>query len=144
MKVLLFSGLLYLAGVATILYFRPTLMFRDDGSWKEFGIGRNSAEYTWMPFWLAAILWAVICYLTVMILSDAFGTHTLRTVDLRHTYPGSGSTTARNMKRASTAISSMEDGAAPGYYRLESKGRIPRYIYVGEAPPAEFEGGDGE
>jgi hypothetical protein len=114
-------------------------MFRDDGSWKEFGIGRDPAEYTWMPFWLAAILWAIICYLTILILSDAFGAHTMKTVDLRHTYPGAA---GRNMKRASTAISTMGDDAAPGYYRLESKGRIPRYIYVGEAPPTEFEGGD--
>lgn len=137
MKILLFSGLLYLAGVATILYIRPTLMFRDDGSWKEFGIGRNPAEYTWMPFWLAAILWAIVCYLMVLIMSDAFGAPTMKTVELSHRYPNDNGG-RRNMKRASNIISAADDDAAPGFYRLETKGRLPRYIYVGEAPPGEF------
>ncbi len=116
-------------------------MFRDDGTWKEFGIGRNSAEYTWMPIWLAAILWAIVCYLLVLVLTDAFGAPTLKTVALDHRYAedrsGRGAA-ARNMKRASNIISAVDDDAVPGYYRLESKGRIPRYIYVGEAPPSEF------
>ncbi len=40
MKQLLWSGLLYLVGVAALLLTKPSLMFTQEGHWKEFGIGR--------------------------------------------------------------------------------------------------------
>lgn len=145
MKLLLFSGLLYLAGVSAILYIKPLFMFREDGTWKEFGIGRSPVDYTWMPFWLAAILWAIVCYLLVMILSDTFGRHTLRTVQIDQKYPNQPRGRAQlNTKRASNIVN-MEDGEPmPGYYMLDARaagkrGGVPRYIYVGEAPPNEFD-----
>jgi len=60
MRVLLFSSLLYLLGVAVILFFRPQLMFHMDGRWKEFGTG--SDDKTLFPFWLFCIVWAVVSY----------------------------------------------------------------------------------
>jgi hypothetical protein len=42
-------------------------MFSKDGNWKEFGIGRSKERYTWMPFWLFAILWAIISYTIVLV-----------------------------------------------------------------------------
>lgn len=71
MKLLLYSGLLYLTGVAIVMVLRPALMFRPDGTWKEFGIGRNPAYYTWLPFWLFAIVWAILSYLLVLLLAGA-------------------------------------------------------------------------
>lgn len=68
MKQLLAAGLLYLVGVATILILKPSFMFSADGTWKEFGIGRNPATHTWMPFWLFAILWALISYIVTILL----------------------------------------------------------------------------
>jgi len=70
MSLLIYSGLLYLIGVSVILAFKPLLMFSKDGKWKEFGIGRSRERYTWMPFWLFAIIWAIISYTIVLIIAD--------------------------------------------------------------------------
>ena len=70
MQVLLSAGLLYLIIIAATLFFKPSLMFNDDGTWKEFGLGRDERFYTWMPFWLFAILLAIVCYLIVFLLVD--------------------------------------------------------------------------
>jgi len=70
MRLLLYSGILYLAGVAIILALKPTLMFREDGGWKEFGIGRNPDKYTWFPFWFFVIVWAIISYCIILILAS--------------------------------------------------------------------------
>ena len=70
MSLLIYSGLLYLIGISVILAFKPLLMFSKDGKWKEFGIGRSRERYTWMPFWLFAIIWAIISYTIVLIIAD--------------------------------------------------------------------------
>lgn len=70
MRLLLYSGILYLTGVAIILALKPTLMFREDNAWKEFGIGRNPDKYTWFPFWLFAIVWAIVSYGIILILAS--------------------------------------------------------------------------
>lgn len=144
MKLLLFSGLLYLAGVATILYFKPALMFRPDGTWKEFGVGRNPDDYTWMPIWLGAILWAIVCYMIVLLCTDAFGSGRQVPVHIDTTYPRQkrGAPAVRNSKRASS-VANVEDGELmEGYYILNTasaKRGVPRYVYVGEAPPTGIE-----
>ncbi len=56
MRVLLISTLLYLAGIALVLYFRPALMFHKDGRWKEFSILEE--EGTIFPFWAFCLVWA--------------------------------------------------------------------------------------
>ena len=58
---LLLTCFFYLLGVVIILYFKPELMFDKDGAWKEFGLTLNE-KHTWFPFWLFAILWAMISY----------------------------------------------------------------------------------
>jgi hypothetical protein len=60
MRVLLLSTVLYLAGVAAILFLRPRLMFRDDGTWKEFSL--HDIDGTVVPFWLFCIIWAFVTY----------------------------------------------------------------------------------
>ena len=67
MECLIAAGVLYLIVVAIVLAIKPTSMFMEDGAWKEFGIGRNPATHTWMPFWLFAVLWALISYILVTV-----------------------------------------------------------------------------
>ena len=64
MKTFLVAGIIYLIIVFAVLYIRPELMFTESGDWKEFGIGRDSSKYTWMPFWLFTILLAIMTYVT--------------------------------------------------------------------------------
>jgi len=71
MKVLLHSAIVYLFGVALILYLKPTLMFRSDGQWKEFGT--VSAEHTVFPFWLFCIVWAIVSYLLMLLILGGEG-----------------------------------------------------------------------
>ncbi len=148
MRLLVFSGILYLVGIAVILYFKPALMFRSDGTWKEFGIGRDPTDYTWLPFWLAAILWAVISYMTVLLVSESFSSGKHVPAELDDAYPRKGSTrkgkgaAALNSKRASNIANMPDRDVLPGYYILnteKSRKGFPKYIYVGEAPPLELE-----
>ncbi len=60
--VFLVAGILYLLGVALVLYLKPEYMFTPDGQWKEFGIGQNPERYTAFPFWLFCISWALVSY----------------------------------------------------------------------------------
>ena len=148
MRLLVFSGLLYLAGIAILLYSKPSLMFRSDGSWKEFGIGRDANDYTWMPFWLAAILWAIVSYMTVLLASDSFVSGRPHPVELDDGYPRKGRRGVVNSKRATNIVNTHDRDVMPGYYILNTertKKGFPKYIYVGEAPPAEIEleGGEG-
>lgn len=70
MRLLLYSGVLYLAGIAAVLVIKPDLMFRTDGTWKEFGIGRNPNNYTWFPFWIFAFVWAIVSYIIMVLLAN--------------------------------------------------------------------------
>ncbi len=69
---MILSAVLYLLGVAALLLFRPALMFRKDGSWKEFGT--LSDEHSIFPFWLFCIVWAIVSYLiTLLIVGEYTG-----------------------------------------------------------------------
>lgn len=118
MRVLLYSAVLYLTGVALVLYFRPSLMFKDDRTWKEFG--SQGEDTTYFPFWLFCIVWAVTAYGIMRFLYSEKGVGPRRT----------------------TAEEPTED-AKPGYYKLDAslmkrKG-VPRYIYVGKGMPEDLE-----
>ena len=148
MKILLYSGLLYLVTIAIVLAAQPTLMFTADGRWKEFGIGRNPERYTWMPFWLFAILSAILCYLFVLILAggDALpGVQTMNNVSVAE-IENVEVPMANVMDISAKAVSapSMKRSKAPmemkpGYYILNmaesSKKGVPKYIFLGPEPP---------
>ena len=131
MKLLLYSGVLYLAGVATLLLLQPTLVFREDGSWKEFGVGRDPAHYTWIPLWLFAILWAMMSYMIVLLFAGAnmlpgIDTVSDESVDLESLSP----------RKRAKVLSGLQE---PGYYMLNvgesgAKG-VPKYVYLGPAAP---------
>ena len=61
MEILWIAIILYSAGLALILHFRPAIMFNEDGTWKEFGYQR-SPRHTLLPFWLFVIIWAFLSY----------------------------------------------------------------------------------
>lgn len=65
---LVLAGCIYLLGMAAVLVIKPSLMFTEDGQWKEFGIGRNPVTHTWMPLWLFSVFWALVSYILVTLI----------------------------------------------------------------------------
>lgn len=141
MSLLIYSGLLYLIGISVILAFKPLLMFSKDGKWKEFGIGRSRERYTWMPFWLFAIMWAIISYTIVLIVvgnNELNATNqTINIVDAED-----------NMEELVNLTKQSKVSNKPvlkkGYYILNVNESIkngsPQYIYLGpEAPNLHYQ-----
>jgi len=147
MEQLIIAGLLYLSVIAIVLTIKPSFMFTEDGVWKEFGIGRNPNTHTWLPFWLFAILWALISYILVTVLLS-FRTSTpymlpeevpendqlieLTNDDILPVKPSKGRSRARGKP---TELPN-------GYYILNSEatdaaGGIPKYIFLGKGLPEE-------
>jgi hypothetical protein len=127
MRRLIVAGLLYLTGIAVILLIKPQLMFKDDGRWKEFGIGRDPDHFTHMPFWLFTILWALVSYVIVLFVEDA-----LYIPSQEIEFPRNRAN-VRNVKQAN-AVQEL----TPGYYMLNEGGTgrdgVPRYVYLGPSP----------
>jgi len=154
------AGLLYLSVIAIVLTIKPKFMFTEDGIWKEFGIGRNPATHTWMPFWLFAILWALISYILVTILMSLRGTLSpVVTPKVQQTkvtnyvnLPVSEtdqvvSLTTEDMiqpvaPRARGRARGRPTELPDGYYMLNSDatelaGGIPKYIFLGKGLPED-------
>ena len=139
MSLLIYSGLLYLIGISVILAFKPLLMFSKDGKWKEFGIGRSRERYTWMPFWLFAIMWAIISYTIVLIIA---GNNELNVPSQSM----NGVDTEDNMEELVSLTKSKSSNKLikKGYYILNVNETIkngsPQYIYLGpEAPNLHYQ-----
>lgn len=150
MKTFLIAGIIYLIIVFATLYIRPDLMFTESGDWKEFGIGRDSSKYTWMPFWLFTILLAIMTYATcTMFIEEESGyTHN------KHFVKTSASTAASSkifdeedadfeepkvIKQRQTKPKTKQVDMKPGYYILNEevtkKTGFPKYIYLGPQEP---------
>lgn len=148
--ILLYAGLLYLFGISVMLMWKPDMMFTREGNWKEFGIGRRSDRYTWLPFWMFAILWAVLSYTIVFLLvhRDA-PTPSLNTVlssdvdaiDVRSTeeVPFEPKNLSSKLSSNGSSKSGKTKEMKPGYYILnieETKRHgIPKYVYLGPETP---------
>ena len=155
MERLVSAGIVYLILIATALVIKPRFMFAEDGTWKEFGIGRNPRTHTWMPFWLFAILSALISYI-FMTLIIAFR-------DSRSGIASPANVGVTSTRRNTTPVLDevmdvdVDDFEAPkpasqprghrgrgvpldlpdGYYILNSKateaaGGVPKYVYLGK------------
>lgn len=146
MKTLLFGLVVYLLGIAGILFYRPRFMFHADGRWKEFGM----EDGTMFPFWMFCIVWAILSY---VIARTAVGDSVAATV--------ASNIVASNVALSNAQISIDDDipdppselelpvkprrnnasgktTMKPGYYRLSgtnSKG-VPEYVYF-RPPDAE-------
>ena len=147
MSLLIYSGLLYLAGISTILILKPELMFTKDGGWKEFGLGRSKHKYTWMPFWLFAILWAVVSYIFILVIASNTGLSGVsnnidvpvqnnaiepENVSMKAMSPILSESMSRNKPKSSNEMK-------PGYYILDTnetvKRGVPKYIFLGPEAP---------
>ena len=130
MKVFLFAGLIYLAGIAVILLIKPTIMFRQDGTWKEFGIGRNNDSHTWCPFWLFCVAWALISYI-------------ISTIVIRLTVVLNKTEDAQPEQASRPRRIRRGNDLPEGYYVLSKpvkRGETPSYTYLGP----DLEGGSFE
>jgi ammonia channel protein AmtB len=128
MKVLLLSSLFYLIGIALILYFKPNLMFHENGNWKEFGLNQD-AKHTWFPFWLFCIVWAFVSYglsSFAYYLTDSTSDENSEVVEL-------------NSKAKKNSKNTMKSG----YYVLDKEAYedngIPKYIFLGSDAPNQNE-----
>jgi len=153
MSLLIYAGLLYLLGISIVLMIKPALMFSEKGIWKEFGMGRPSSTYTWLPFWLFSMIWAILSYLIVLLIASHTGlagvhtptdlpvtTETLdpeyvsRTSRSSHSVSGH-SVSGHSASKKKMAPSDMKEG----YYMLDmnetGKRGVPKYIYVGPEAP---------
>jgi hypothetical protein len=139
MSLLIYSGLLYLIGVSVVLALKPALMFSADGNWKEFGIGRARERYTWMPFWLFAIIWAIISYTIVLVIVGNRQENTTNTNLFNRRSPPTSLKEGMNYEVMDGE--DMEPAAKPfrkGYYIMNvntKNGGTPQYIYLGPRAP---------
>lgn len=158
MRGLLLSTVVYLVGVAAVLYFRPHLMFYRDGRWKEFGI----EDGTMFPFWLFCIVWAIASYLISWLLvgfgsgsgaasvSASLGAASLNAVastrmSLREAFGSEEESHAVEPlpvpRKNKNAQANTEGTMKPGYYRLNANATratgVPKYIYVGPEEPED-------
>ena len=139
----IFAGLLYLTGVAVVLVLKPSFMFTPDGVWKEFGIGKNESRYTPFTFWLFCLVWALVSYIIVLLISPLF--------EKRETqFPTMNRRNKRNVRFDNDSDLVFEDEISEqvepevqtlpkGYYVLNRKASklagVPKYVYLGEEEP---------
>ena len=147
---------IYILGIASMLYLRPSVMFRPGGTWKEFGVGRGE-NYTVIPFWLFAIFWAFISYGVGLVIMSQFANIALgafpEQVGPSMTMPVQPQTQSMpSMQMPSPQIQSQPTpnfikpvssligipNSQPGYYVLQNNG-LPgtqaQYVYYGTSPP---------
>ena len=133
MRRLIVAGLLYLTGIAVVLVLKPQYIFREDGRWKEFGIGRDPKNFTYIPFWLFAIIWAIVSYVLMALLEDAFFGQS------NSNYDDTPVQRPRNNRSNNGRRNNANLELTPGYYMLNetSTGRngVPRYVYLGPEEP---------
>ena len=139
MTLLIYSGLLYLAGISIILILKPELMFAKDGSWKEFGLGRNKQKYTWMPFWLFAISWSIVSYVIVLVIASNTGLGGVsNNIDIP-VQTNSIEPENVSMKAIKPVAEGVTNEMKPGYYILNTnetiKHGVPKYIFLGPEAP---------
>ena len=59
-----FSILLFVILFTIVIYIKPSVVFKDNGTIREFGIGYKSK--TILPIWLVSIILAFLSYLFVL------------------------------------------------------------------------------
>jgi len=136
MKLLLYAGCLYLVGIAIVLLLQPSLMFRENGTWKEFGVGRDSHHHTWMPFWLFAIVWAILSYMVVLLIASTNSLPGIETIET----PIGDSEEILNSMTSRQRQKVVESEMKPGYYILNTEvsangRRLPKSVYLGPEAP---------
>jgi hypothetical protein len=132
---------LYLLGIAILLYLRPGLMFHKDGSWKEFGV--SGEETTVFPLWMFCIAWAVVSYGIGRILFREGPVDIIKNASAITAMATGRSITEGLVEPLPVSGPAAEEMSKPGYYKLSTaimrKKGVPRYIYVGTDIPDDLE-----
>jgi hypothetical protein len=153
MEILWIAIVLYSAGLALVLHFRPALMFNEDGTWKEFGYQRSS-RHTLLPFWLFVIVWAFVSYaiaasITWYFSAPAVGLSALTAITIPTEEDDEEEEEEEETMTSVSSLPSMsetpkrgpgrprKEKPLQGYYVLEKTGEgLNRYIYYGpDTPP---------
>jgi len=149
MVIFIMAGVMYLVGVGVLLVLRPSFMFTPDGDWKEFGIGKNDDRYTPFPFWLFCITWAIVSYITMLLLVPMVIPSIDRQAPSTMLEGPRTNTNRRNNRRANVVADSYDDSGSAenpvelpkGYYVLNRKATklsgVPKYVYLGPEEPSE-------
>jgi hypothetical protein len=166
MHAILFSMLIYLGGIATILFVRPAFMFHSDGRWKEFGM--NAVDKSPFPFWAFCLSWALLSFSLSRLLfattsiaessplSTVANAATLATLssgspfkvqsNLSNNFNDLSVEPLMKSKKKSAAPAASLEEAKPGYYKLDKsafkKTGVPRYIYIGSEMASDSEEGE--
>ena len=150
MEILWLAIILYSLGLGLVLHFRPTLMFNENGTWKEFGYQRSQSRHTLFPFWLFAIVWAFASYVIATALVWTMTTSSSVAVPVAAA--AAASYWSEQDEGEFPAEISEEDEEVPvkrsrgrprktvkpGYYVLDpttEKSGLHRYVYYGQEPP---------
>jgi hypothetical protein len=151
MSALWYAVAIYMIGIAIVLYVRPKAMFRENGMWKEFGLATD-ADQTIFPFWMFAIIWAILSYALATLALLFFASVTMNSSDASvsntpNMHPNASFmqpiSTHPNVPQMSQAMPQMSQAMphmssrTPGYYILDpyANPAQPRYIYYGMDPP---------
>jgi hypothetical protein len=152
MEILWLAIVIYSVGLAGVLHFRPSLMFNEDGTWKEFGYQRN-ARHTIFPFWLFAITWAFVSYaIAAAVRWVGTGSTAAAAAASYNFYKGNDyddeeeEEEEEEMMPVSEVLPRRRPGRPkgskskprPGYYVITPDSResgLQRYVYYGDQPP---------
>jgi hypothetical protein len=131
---------IYSIGLGLVLYLRPAFMFNENGTWKEFGYNRDS-RHTMFPFWLFAIVWALVAYamaaaltLTVFTGAAAMMPHYESPSELE----GDSAFESESDLEVPEPPVKVTKKPRAGYYVLNSdtrKNGIRKYVYYGSEAP---------
>ena len=59
-----FAIILFIIVFSTINLYKPSFLFKSNGSLREFGIGYKNK--TILPLWLLSIILGIICYISIL------------------------------------------------------------------------------
>ncbi len=138
-------------------------MFDDEGVWKEFRIGGDRKRYTWMPFWLFAIIWAVTSFVIVSVINRLMYGPAQVGPNFTIANANTNANVNANIQAPNMAYTNIPPAATPppetvkvpkrrgasmplppGYYMLDKEAfngtGTPHYVYIGEAPTTLADG----
>lgn len=133
---------IYSLGLGLVLYLRPAFMFNENGTWKEFGYNRDS-RHTMFPFWLFAIVWALVAYaLASFLVVSVFTGVPVAAAMSSYQSPSEleGDSAFESESDLEVPEPPMKATKKPraGYYVLNAdtrKNGIRKYVYYGSEPP---------
>lgn len=131
---------IYSLGLGLVLYLRPAFMFNENGTWKEFGYNRDS-RHTMFPFWLFAIVWALVAYAMAAALTLTVFTPVAAIAMSSYESPSPSPSESDFESESDLEVPEPPQKTKKpraGYYVLNAETRkngIRKYVYYGDQPP---------